>query len=180
MKLANDAVTQVRRRVTWELHERRGRKIDSERANRRPLLRARERLSTKRFATMWKALVDEDPSGQILPAWIAKEELRTLLSTAQVAGDPYLTRHRLHRFLTWCIDSQIPELIALAGTLDTWWPEINAFITTGITNARTEGYNRLIKQVKRAACGFRNPTNSGRRIRFHCTRKQRAATRTCS
>jgi hypothetical protein len=62
-----------------------------------------------------------------------------------------------------------------AGTVD-WWPEINAFIGTGITNARTEGYNRLVKQVKCAGCGFRNPTNSARRIRFHCTRKQRTAT----
>ena len=55
--------------------------------------------------------------------------------------------------------------------------EINAFIHTGITNARTEGYNRLVKQVKRAGCG-RNKDNSTRRIRFHCTRKQWAATQT--
>ena len=48
--------------------------------------------------------------------------------------------------------------------------------STVLSNARTEGYNRLVKQVKRAACGFRNPANSARRIRFHCTRKQRAAT----
>lgn len=180
VKLANDAVTKVRRRVTWDLRDRRGRKVDPEWANRRRLLQARERLSDKSFAKMWNAIVDEDSSGQILSAWIAKEELRTLLSTVRVGGDAHLTRHRLHRFLAWCIDSQIPELLALAGTVDTWWPEINAFIATGITNARTEGYNRLVKQVKRAACGFRNPTNSARRIRFHCTRKQRAATRTCS
>ena len=90
------------------------------------------------------------------------------------AGDA----HRLHRFLSWCIDSQIPELLTLATTIDTWWPEINAFVTTGITNARTEGHNRLVKQVKRAGCGFRNRHNSARRIRFHCTRKQRTATQT--
>jgi transposase len=178
VKLGNDALTKVRRRVTWDLRDRRGRKIDPEWANRRRLLRARERLSDKSFAKMWNAIIDEDDTGQILSAWIAKEELRTLLSTVRAGGDPHLTRHRLHRFLTWCIDSQIPELLALAGTIDTWWPEINAFIATGITNARTEGYNRLVKQVKRAACGFRNPTNSARRIRFHCTRKQRAATQT--
>jgi len=89
-----------------------------------------------------------------------------------------MTRHRLHRFLVWCIDSQIPELLTLASTVDTWWPEINAFIATGITNAATEGYDRLVKQVKRVACGFRNRDNSARRIRFHCTRKQRAATQT--
>ena len=96
---------------------------------------------------------------------------------ARRGGDPHLTRHRLHRFFAWCGDSQIPELLTLATTIDTWWPEINAFIATGIT-ARTEGYNRLAKQVKRVGCGFRNPEHSARRIRFHCTRKQRAATQT--
>lgn len=178
VKLANDALTKVRRRVTWNLRDRRGRKIDPEWANRRRLLRARERLSDKSFAKMWNTIVAEDDTGQILSAWIAKEELRTLLSTVRVGGDPHLTRHRLHRFLCWCIDSQIPELLTLASTVDTWWPEINAFIQTGITNARTEGYNRLVKQVKRVGCGFRNRDNSVRRIRFHCTRKQRAATQT--
>ncbi|KMV15883.1 ISL3 family transposase, partial [Mycobacterium heckeshornense] len=156
----------------------RGGKLDPEWANRRRLLTAWERLSDKNFATMWNAIVAEDDTGQILSAWIAKEEPRTLLSTVHAGGDAHLTRHRLHRFLAWCIDSQIPELLTLAATVDTWWPEINAFIATGITNARTEGYNRLVKQVKRAACGFRNQDNSARRIRFHCTRKQRAATQT--
>ncbi len=33
-------------------------------------------------------------------------------------------------------------------------------LRTGLTNARTEGYNRLVKQVKRVACGFRNTENS--------------------
>jgi transposase len=66
----------------------------------------------------------------------------------------------------------------LAATVDQWWPEISAFIQTGIANARTERYNRLVKQVKRVGCGFRDRDNSARRIRFHCTRKRRAATRT--
>jgi len=128
---------------------------------------------------MWNSLIDADASGQILSAWIAKEELRTLLSTVRVGGDPHLTRHRLYRFLSWCIDSQIPELLTLATTIDTWWPEINAFITTGITNARTEGYNRIVKQVGRIAFGFRNTANQKRRIRFACTRaSRRAPTRT--
>jgi hypothetical protein len=53
------------------------------------------------------------------------------------------------------------------------WPAIEVFLTTGLTNARTEGTNRLIKQVKRAACGFRNRENYRRRVRLHCTRKTR-------
>jgi len=100
---------------------------------------------------MWNTILDEDPSAQILSAYIAKEELRTLLSTVR---------------------------LALAKTVDAWWPEINAFVLTGITNARTEGYNRLVKAVKRSACGFRSRENSARRIRFHCARTQRAATQT--
>jgi len=153
VKLANDALSRVRRRVTWDLRDRRGRKIDPEWANRRRLLTARERLSGTSFAKMWNRISDEDPSAQILSAWIAKEELRTLLSTVRVGGDAHLTRHRLHRLLTWCVDSQIPELLTLATTVDAWWPEIDAFVRTGITNARTEGYNRLVKQVKRVGCG---------------------------
>ena len=68
---------------------------------------------------------------------------------------------------------QIPELTTLAETIETWWPAIEAFLTTGLTNARTEGTNRLIKQVKRAACGFRNRDNYRRRVRLHCTRQTR-------
>ena len=48
-KLANDAVTKVRRRVIWEQHNRRGRKIDPAWANRCRLLTGSERLSAKGF-----------------------------------------------------------------------------------------------------------------------------------
>jgi transposase len=90
VQLGNDAVTKVRRRVTWELKDRRGGKIDPEWANRRRLLTGQERLSNKNFAKMWNTIVEEDPSAQILSAYIAKEELRTLLSTVRVGGDPHL------------------------------------------------------------------------------------------
>jgi len=124
-------VTKTRRRVTWELRDRHGGKVDPKWANRRRLLTGRERLSDKNFAMMWNA-IDEDASAQILSAYIAKEELRTLLSTVRLGGkNPHLTRHRLHRFLAWCIDSNISELIAPVKTVDLRWPEIKAAILTG-------------------------------------------------
>ena len=43
--------------------------------------------------------------------------------------------------------------------MQTWWPQILAFIRTGITNAGSEGTNRVIKTVARDAYGFRNPVN---------------------
>jgi hypothetical protein len=65
----------------------------------------------------------------------------------------------------------------VTGTRLPSWPSsagTEAFIATGITNARTEGINRLVK--RQSACGFRNPANDQRRIRFHRTRKHRATT----
>ncbi len=69
--LANKAVTAVRQRVTRDLLDRRGRKTDPTWANRRLLLRGRERLSPVALARMWNGCVDHDPTGQILSAWIA-------------------------------------------------------------------------------------------------------------
>ena len=176
VQLANAAVTAVRRRVIWEQKGRRGRKIDPAWANRRRLLTGRERLSHKGFSTMWNSLMDSEPSGQVLTAWIGKEELRALFALAGTDATRDKIATRLYRFYDWCAHSDLPELHTLATTVETWWPGIEAFLATGITNARTEGINRTIKQVKRSACGFRNATNGHRRIRFHCTRTQRAAT----
>jgi transposase len=175
-KLANDAVTKVRRRVIWDTQGRRGRKLDPAWANRRRLLTGRERLRPKAFAAMWNGLIDSDPTGQILVAWIAKEELRALLALARTHPDRHQIARRLYEFYDWCARTDIDELHTLATTVETWWPAIEAFIDTGITNARTEGLNRLIKQVKRAACGFRTIEHQHRRVRFHCTRTHRAAT----
>jgi len=54
------------------------------------------------FTKMWNGLVDGDPSGQILTAWIAKEELRALFATARSGGVRHDVAHRLTRFYAWC------------------------------------------------------------------------------
>jgi transposase len=171
--LANKAVTAVRQRVTRDLLGRCGRAVDPTWANRRLLLRGREHLSERALTRMWNGCIDHDPTGQILSAWIAKEELRALCATAARGGHRDDIGRRLWAFYTWCADARIPELATLAETIETWWPAIEVFLTTGLTNARTEGTNRLIKQVKRAACGFRNRDNYRRRVRLHCTRRTR-------
>ena len=171
--LVNKAVTAVRQRVTRELLGRRGRKVDPAWANRRLLLRGRERLSHAALARMWNGCVDHDPTGQILSAWIAKEELRALCATSAAGGHHEDIGRQLWAFYSWCADANIPELTTLAERIETWWPAIEVFLKTRLTNARTEGTNRLIKQVKRAACGFRNRDNYRRRVRLHCTRQTR-------
>jgi transposase len=176
VRLANQAVTDVRRRVTWDTHGRRGRAVDPEWAQRRRLLRGRERLRPDQFAKMWNDLVDADPTSKILTAWIAKEELRRLLACARSGGHRHEISTRLHRFNTWCADSRLPELERLAGTIEAWWPEVLGFLTTGITNAGTEATNRTVKTAARTAYGFRNLDNQRRRVRFACTRRHRRVT----
>jgi len=122
------------------------------------------------------SLVDPDPSNQILTAWIAKEELCALLALARTGATRSDIDRKLFAFYHWCASTDIDELHTLATTVATWWPAIEAFIETGITNAKTKGLNRLIEQVKRSACGFRTITNQHRRVRFRCTRTHRATT----
>ncbi|MEV8634577.1 ISL3 family transposase [Streptosporangium sp. NPDC051023] len=154
--LANRALTAVRQRVTRQERGRRGRATDPEWANRRRPLRGREHLPERTFARMWNDPIDHEPAGQILTAWIAKEELRRLPACARERAPRSVISQRLFRFLCWCADSGVPELVTLAQTIDAWWPETLAFITTGVTNARTEGTNRLINDAARVAFGFRN------------------------
>ena len=50
------------------------------------------------------------------------------------------------------------ELVTLAETIEKWRDGIETYLTTGITNAASEGGNRLIKREARNALGFRNRT----------------------
>ncbi len=109
----------------------------------------------------------------ILAAWNAKEDLLDLLALARVHPDRHVIAEQLFRFYDRCAVSGLPELERLATTVQTWWPEILAFIRTGITNAGSEGTNRMIKTVGRDAYGFRNPENQRLRTRCATTRRSR-------
>ena len=81
---------------------RRGTAKDPMWAKRTRLLRGYERLSPEAFTTMWNCLVQGDPSGQILTAWSAKEQLRKLLATTKTSGVRHDHAHRLFRFNSNC------------------------------------------------------------------------------
>jgi transposase len=174
VQLANQAVSLVRRKATSTLRGRRVRKDDPEYGLRRRLLRNREDLTLEKFTDMWNRLTDLGQAGtDVLTAWIAKEELRTLLALARKSTDRHRISCQLWTFYRWCADSDIPELHRLARTIQDWWPQIEAFILTGITNAASEGNNRLIKLEARNAFGFRNPANQRLRSRCATTRTAR-------
>ena len=174
VKLANDTVAEVRRRIATLLRGRRGRASDPEYKVRNLLRRNREDLSDKAFTKLWNTLVDLGAPGlAILRTWIAKEELRRLLALAGTRPDRSVISHRLYRFYTRCADAGVPELERLAATIETWWPCIEAFLHTKITNAKSEGYNRVVKLDARNAYGYRNPANQRLRTRCATTRRAR-------
>lgn len=174
VQLANQVVSAVRRRVTATVRGRRVRKDDPEYGLRRRLLRNHEDLTPEKFTDLWNRLVDLGAAGEeILAAWIAKEELRALLALARTGASRDRISRRLWVFYRWCADTDIPELHRLARTVEAWWPQIEAFILTGVTNARSEGVNRLIKLEARNAFGFRNPVNQRLRSRCASTRAAR-------
>ena len=116
----------------------------------------------------------DDPTKEIGAAWAVKERLRMLLAESE----PSKIRWRLADFYEAAIDAHLPEATRLADHDPTvvarrsWSPS-----PSGVTNARTEGFNRIIKQTKRVGCGFRNMINYQRRILTHIavTRPQRSA-----
>jgi transposase len=171
--LANTMVTEVRQRVTRTLLGRRGTVGDPIWVNRRLLLTGAEHLSSKQRSRLWRSFDRCDPTKEIQAAWAVKERLRLLLGERE----PSRIRRRLADFYEAAIDAQLPEATRLAGTIQTWWPAVLTALLEDVDNARTEGFNRIIKQVKRVGCGYRNMDNYQRRILSHIavTRPQRSA-----
>ena len=52
-----------------------------------------------------------------------------------------------------------PALLKLAKTMERWRKEILLYFETGLTNARTEAFNRTAKLVQRRACGYKSFKN---------------------
>jgi transposase len=171
--LANQMVTQVRQRVTRDLLGRRGTVADPVWVNRRLLLTGAEHLSVKQWKRLGAMLDSCDPTKEIGAAWAVKERLRMLLRQ----HEPSKIRRRLADFYDAALDADMPETTRLATTVQTWWPAILVALTHDVSNARTEGFNRIIKQTKRVGCGYRNMINYQRRILSHIavTRPQRSA-----
>lgn len=109
----------------------------------------------------------------ILIVWNVKEELMDLLTLHGTGADRPTISHRLTMFYESAAATGLPEMERLATTVSTWWPHIPAAITTGVTNAASEGINRLIKTDARCAYSYRNPANQRLRARCATTRRTR-------
>ena len=178
VQLAQRHLADLRRRLTWRHHGRRARKGDPVWSVRKLLRRNKEDLTAEELATLTGELTGMGTYGkQILDGWRAKELLRDLLRLtakhAHVLPDRSAVSAARYRFQAFCADRPyLVELVTLAETVDQWWDGIENYIKTGITNAASEGNNRVIKLEARKAYGFRNRANQ--RLRSHCATTRRA------
>jgi transposase len=179
-QLANTALTEVRRRVTVQQRGRRGRKGNREWELRNRLTRSAARMHADHLDPMVEdlAALPKKIGGPILAAWNVKEDLMDLLALHGTGPDRTKICELLVKFYESAAASGLLEMERLATTVSTWWPQICAAITTGVTNAASEGINRLIKTDARCAFGYRNPANQRLRARCATTRRARGHLKT--
>lgn len=164
VRLANQALDEVRRRVQQATLGHRGRRDDPLYRARRRLLTSHERLSPRAWERLSALLDAGDLGGEVGVAYLAKELLREVYATTSVTQ----ARRRLDRFYRHCRTSEVKELDRLAKTVRRWEAPILAWHTTGLTNGPTEAINLLIKKIKRVGHGFRNFENYRLRLLLHC------------
>jgi len=167
VKLGFDVVDQVRRRVQQQTLGHRGRRDDPLFGIRRLLRRGHEHHTDRSWERMLAGLDAGDDDRQVARAWIGAQDLRLLYR----ATTRHQAERRLLAWFTTVAEHEIPELVRLARTLDSWRAELLAYFDTGgVSNGPTEAMNALIKKVKRVGHGFRNFANYRLRLLLHCGR----------
>ena len=100
----------------------------------------------------WKTVMTDDPIGKVRAARVSKELLR---QPARRAWPDPLQPSRAR-----CLPSPVPHRRRrrrptpddpAGGTIEEWWPGIEAFLQLGVTNARTEGCHGVVKHIKQVA-----------------------------
>jgi transposase len=106
-----------------------------------------------------------DRDDEVWYAWVIKEQLRSVYR----AGHEDAARDALADFYDVAEAADIPEADRLARTIRRWEDAVLAYYRSdGLSNARTEAINGLIKKVKRVGHGFRNLHNYRLRLLLHC------------
>jgi transposase len=163
IRLALQALDEVRRRRQQQIHGHRGHKDDPLFKLRRVLRVAQERLDADVLAQTFDRLREADTDDEVGAAWVAVDLLRKMYA----APDRDTAHRRLVTFYEWAVNVDVAEVTRLARTIDTWQDEVLAFFDTRASNGPSESANVKIKNVRRAARGFRNADNYRARILLH-------------
>ena len=156
IRLANQRLDEVRRRVQNETLGHRGRKDDPLYRIRRLLTAAHDRISD-RGQTRLRGLLDAgDPHGEVRTAWHATETVRGIYG---IESPVLALRYTLQLADDLQHESCPPEINKLGRTITRWTPQITNWHISKVTNGPTEALNNLIKRIKRIAFGLPNFAN---------------------
>jgi len=148
LRLLTPAINRLRKQYTGD---------DRKNPIRRLLLCSSKKLDYFKRKVIWDWLKDKDDLREL---YYYKEALLTL----------YRTRghSKAKRALTKLTDqmsySNLKEIHSLRNTLRKWSTEILNYFKTGLTNARTEGFNNVAKTIQKRGYGFKNPDNYRLRV----------------
>lgn len=165
VRLGNVMLDEVRRRIQQQTLGHRGLKDDPLYGIRRLLLTGEERLTVRGRERIRIGLAAGDRHDEVWYAWTIKEQLRAVYR----AGTEKAARAALADFYDVARAADIPEADRLARTIRRWEDAVLAYYRSGgLSNARTEAINGLMKKIKRVGHGFRNLHNYRLRLLLHC------------
>jgi transposase len=163
VRVANRCVDQVRRRVQNDTLGHRGRKDDPLYRIRKLLVSGGERLDERGSNRLLLGLRIGDPHDEVLGAWLAKESVRDVYLTEDLA----IATTLLDKVIAGCAADDVEEIRSLGSTLASWRSEILAHHESGASNGPTEGLNLCVKRVKRCGHGFKRFDHYRLRILLH-------------
>jgi len=156
VKLATQAVDDVRRRTQNEIHGHRGRKDDPLYRIRNILHAGEENLTDRQRARLDQAWAADDRHVAVEVAWQCAQLVRSAYHQDTHAAGRAIAQRVLDSFAS----CPIPEIARLGRTLRQWSEAfLGYFDTGGASNGGTEAVNGLIELQRRVARGFRNYDN---------------------
>ena len=161
VKLAGDALDEVRRRVQQDTWGDRGRKGDPLYEIRNLLHASRDRLTKRQQERLRTAFTADEAYIRVEVAYHCAQQVREVFHQATPAQGRRLAARLIERIPT----CPIPEIARLGRTLRKWKDALDAYFdTAGASNGTTEAINGIIELGRRTARGYRNPTNYKHRM----------------
>ncbi len=156
VKLAGDALDEVRRRVQQDTTGHRGRKGDPLYQIRNLLRASRDRLTKRQQERLREAFTADEAHISVEVAYLLTQQVRDVFHQDTPAQGRRLAAHLIESLPT----CPIPEIARLGRTLRKWKDAFLAYFDTdGASNGPTEAINGIIELGRRTARGYRNPTN---------------------
>ena len=147
IKLMNDKIDTIRRRIMGQLEEHEKKALKYKRWH---FLRNKEGLEPEAKQELEKCRKQFEDLGT---AWFMKESLRNIYS---LAWDAHTAQLAFNRWCELAEASNIAQLQTMAKTIRRNIDGITAYWTVGITSASMEGFNNKIRWLNSQAYGYQD------------------------